>query len=194
MTGTEEGSIELHHEPDRVGEFPCRGQGASRRRSVHEHAPAADRHQLSVMAGANFVGMHVDRDLAVVQSVVVGKIPADIVEAESRIRRAQLDADVSALDELISDELLFTGPTGEVGTKSADLEAHASGAVRFREHQPEELRARPVNDDVVVTAMRARLVVKVGGATVSGIYRYTRVWARENGKWRVVGGHVSEVR
>ena len=143
---------------------------------------------------ANFVAMHADSDLVAVQSVAVGKIPSDIVEAESRIRRAQLDADVSALDELISDELLFTGPTGEVGTKSADLEAHASGAVRFREHHPEELRARQVSDDVVVTAMRARLIVEVGGTTVRGSYRYTRIWARENGKWRVVGGHVSEVR
>jgi hypothetical protein len=138
--------------------------------------------------------MHADSDLVAVQSVAVGKIPSDIVEAESRIRRAQLDADVSALDELISDELLFTGPTGEVGTKSADLEAHASAAVRFREHHPEELRARQVSDDVVVTAMRARLIVEVGGTTVRGSYRYTRIWARENGKWRVVGGHVSEVR
>jgi hypothetical protein len=29
---------------------------------------------------------------------------------------------------------------------------------------------------------------------VRGTYRYTRVWAREEGSaWKVVGGHVSEV-
>jgi ketosteroid isomerase-like protein len=50
-----------------------------------------------------------------------------------------------------------------------------------------------VGPDVAVTALRARLAVEVGGKLVRGSYRYTRVWAREGGRWRVVGGHVSEV-
>ena len=28
---------------------------------------------------------------------------------------------------------------------------------------------------------------------VRGTFRYTRVWAREQGTWRVAGGHVSAV-
>jgi ketosteroid isomerase-like protein len=47
---------------------------------------------------------------------------------------------------------------------------------------------------VALTALRARLEVEVAGTLVRGTYRYTRVWAREaDGRWRVVGGHVSEV-
>ena len=47
---------------------------------------------------------------------------------------------------------------------------------------------------MAVVALRATLAVEVGGTIVEGIYRYTRVWAREgDGAWRVVGGHVSEV-
>ena len=135
-----------------------------------------------------------DTDLDAMQSVVVGPIDPAIVAAEARLRRAQLAADVAALDALIADELLFTGPGGALGTKAEDLAAHGSGAVRFREHLPEELRARAVGPAAVVTALRARLAVEVGGRVVRGTYRYTRVWAREGGgPWRVVGGHVSEV-
>jgi ketosteroid isomerase-like protein len=66
--------------------------------------------------------------------------------------------------------------------------------VRFRAHQPEELRVRRVGEDVAVSALRARLAVEVGGTLLEGTYRYTRVWARErDGVWRVVGGHVAEV-
>jgi ketosteroid isomerase-like protein len=116
------------------------------------------------------------------------------VAAEARLRAAQLAADVAALDELIAEVLLFTGPDGRLGTKAEDLAAHRSGAVRFRAHQPEELRVRRVGADVAVSALRARLAVEVGGRVVHGTYRYTRVWAREDGRpWRVVGGHVSEV-
>jgi len=128
-------------------------------------------------------------------AVLVGEPDAEIVELEAQLRAAQLAADVSALDALIADELLFTGPDGSVGTKEQDLAAHRSGAVRFREHEPEELRVRRVGADVAVTALRARLVVAVGGELAQGTYRYTRVWTRlRTGEWRVVGGHVSEIR
>ena len=119
---------------------------------------------------------------------------SEIIALEARIRLAQLNADVAELDALISDNLLFTGPDGQLGTKAQDLEAHRSGVVRFRAHEPEELRVRRVGADVAVAALRARLVVDVAGTVAEGTYRYTRVWAREDGRgWRVVGGHVSEV-
>jgi ketosteroid isomerase-like protein len=105
----------------------------------------------------------------------------------------ELSGDVVALDRRIAEELLFTGPAGKLATKSEDLDAHASGAVRFRAHEPEELRVRRVGADVAVTALRVRLAVEVAGTLVRGTYRYTRVWAREGNAWRVVGGHVSEV-
>ena len=117
----------------------------------------------------------------------------DIVKCEADIRAAQLAADTAALDALISDELLFTGPDGELGSKAQDLELHASGVVRFRGHEPQELRVRFVGEHVAVAALMTRLAVEVAGALHQGTYRYTRVWAREDGvSWRVVGGHVSE--
>lgn len=134
-------------------------------------------------------------DLAVVQAALAGPPDAELVALEARLRRAQLDADVQALDRLIAESLLFTGPDGSLGTKAQDLEAHRTGAVRFRRHEPEELRVRRVGPDVAVAALRARLEVEVAGASVAGTFRYTRVWARERGgAWQVVGGHVSAVR
>ena len=128
------------------------------------------------------------------EAVLVGPPDTEIVALESRLRSAQLSADVTALDALIADELLFTGPDGQLGTKRQDLEAHGSGVVRFRSHEPEELRVRRVGPNVAVVALRTRLEVEVAGTVVRGIYRYTRVWAREDdGSWRVAGGHVSEV-
>jgi len=87
------------------------------------------------------------------QSVVVGAADPEIVALEAELRRAQLDADVATLDRLIADELLFTGPDGRLGTKAEDLAAHGSGVVRFREHEPEELRVLAVGDTVRVVAL-----------------------------------------
>ena len=119
---------------------------------------------------------------------------AEIVDLESRLRTVQLAADVASLDALIAEDLLFVGPDGQLATKSQDLAAHASGAVRFREHEPEELHVRRVGPDVAATMLRTRLGVEVAGVLQRGTYCYTRVWAREGGApWRVVAGHVSPV-
>jgi len=135
-----------------------------------------------------------DSDVTEVQAVLVGPADPEIVACEAEIRAAQLAADVAALDRLISDELLFTGPDGQLGTKAQDLAAHGSGMVRFLAHEPEELRIRRIGADVAIAALRTRLTVEVAGTAQRGTYRYTRVWAREDGgSWRVAGGHVSAV-
>ena len=131
---------------------------------------------------------------AVMDGVLVGNPDPEIVGLEERLRSAQLSADADALDQLISDDLLFTGPDGNLATKSVDIGAHESGLVRFRKHEPEEMRIRRVGTDVAIVALRTRLEVEVSGNVVSGTYRYTRVWAREGDRlWRVVGGQVSEI-
>ena len=118
---------------------------------------------------------------------------AEIAKLEAQLRQAQLGADVDVLDALIAGDLLFTGPDGQLATKAQDIEAHRSGIVRFRGHEPEELRVRRVSSDVAIAALRARLVVEVAGATHRGTFRYTRVWMRVDGSWHIAGGHVSQV-
>ncbi|MGI8400906.1 MAG: nuclear transport factor 2 family protein [Gemmatimonadaceae bacterium] len=132
-------------------------------------------------------------DATTIESVLSGAADPEIAALEGQLRAAQLNADVVALDRLIADDLLFTGPDGQLGTKAQDLDAHASGVVRFRAHEPEELRVRRVGANVAIAVLRARLSVEVAGTVMRGTYRYTGVWARENGPWRVVAGHVSEV-
>jgi ketosteroid isomerase-like protein len=135
-----------------------------------------------------------DVDISSLEHVLVGDADPEIVALEARIRNAQLNADLTALENLIADDLLFTGPNGQLGTKAQDIEAYQSGAVQFMEHIPEELRIRRVGIDLAITSLRAQLAVNVAGNLSRGTYRYTRIWAREGGKaWRVVGGHVSLV-
>jgi ketosteroid isomerase-like protein len=140
---------------------------------------------------------HIDLPIHELQSVLIGPADPDIVMLEARLRAAQLCADVSALNTLIAENLLFTGPDGQLASKADDLAMHRSGAVRIRAHDPEELRIRRVGADVAVVALRARLTVEANGALVmQGPVRYTRVWAREDGgdgAWCVVAGHVSAI-
>jgi hypothetical protein len=133
-------------------------------------------------------------DLTLMEAALVGAADPEIVELESRLRRAQLDADVATLDALIDGDLLFVGPDGELSTKAQDLEAHRSGAVRFRRHVPEALHVRRVREHIAGTVLRARLTVEVAGVEHHGTFSYFRAWLRDaGGVWRVIGGQVSRL-
>ena len=128
------------------------------------------------------------------RKVLVGTPDPEIVKCEERLREAQLNADVGELDRLIGDDLLFAGPDGRLATKAQDLDAHRSGVVRFVNHEPRALHTRRIREDVALASLEADLVVKVGGEEHRGRFRYTRVWARDAERWRVVGGQVSEIK
>src|SRR5579872_4424622 len=63
-------------------------------------------------------------DISIVNSKTPHRNQTDVVirALEERLWAAQLAADVATLDELIADDLLFAGPTGELATKAEDLE------------------------------------------------------------------------
>src|SRR5256885_12341978 len=94
------------------------------------------------------------------EAITVGAVDREIAAVEARLREAQLHSDIAALDNLISDDLLFTGPDGHLATKAQDLASHDSGSVRFLAHDPEELRVRRVGSDVAVSVLRAQLTVE----------------------------------
>src|SRR5512140_3789246 len=112
-----------------------------------------------------------DLDTSALQQVLVGDADDEIVLLEARIRSAQLNADIATLDELISDNLLFTGPDGQLGTKAQDIDSYRPGTVMSLEHVPEELRIRRVGGKVAISSLRAQLTVDVAGTISRGVYR-----------------------
>jgi hypothetical protein len=119
-------------------------------------------------------------------------LEASIRAAEERLWKAQLSADIEALDDLIADDLLFTGLTGSLETKSADLEQHRSGALKITKLEPVEFRVRPIPGGAI-TSVKMDAAAVVAGKVTSATLRYTRVWISENGRWQIAGGHLSIV-
>jgi ketosteroid isomerase-like protein len=116
-----------------------------------------------------------------------------LIASERAIRAAQLAGDVDALDQLIDDELVFTGPDGNVHSKQDDLAAHRAGVVRITRLDPSEEHIQELGD-VAVVSVRMDMAGTVNGAAFAGPFRYTRVWVRRSDSWRIVAGHVSPVQ
>jgi ketosteroid isomerase-like protein len=111
---------------------------------------------------------------------------------EETLRQAMLTSDVSALDELIADDLVWTMHTGLVVNKQYDLEAHRSGIFRFTQVEISDRQIHQYGNCVVVT-LKAELAGTHSSQAFSEIYRMTRVWLQRQSRWQIIAGHVSQV-
>src|SRR5215471_3994487 len=114
-------------------------------------------------------------------------LESTIRATEERLWRAQLSGDVDALDDLIADDLLFTGLTGSLETKAADLQQHRSGALKITKLEPLEFRVRVVPGGAI-TSVKMDAAAVIAGKLTSAILRYTGVWISEGGRWQIAGG------
>ena len=112
--------------------------------------------------------------------------------AEAELRRAQRTSDVAALERLVDDALVFTGPDGAVFGKQDDLDAHRQGWVRITRLEPSEERVQRFGP-VAVVSVRMDMAGTFRGQPFAGPHRYTRVWCLRPGGWRIIAGHVSAV-
>jgi hypothetical protein len=115
-----------------------------------------------------------------------------LTASESALRQAQLASDVSVLERLLDDGLVFTGPDGAVYGKQDDLHAHRSGSIRITRLEPSEERIQRFGN-IAVVSVRMEMSGSFQGASFAGPFRYTRVWHAQPDGWRIVAGHVSAV-
>jgi hypothetical protein len=115
-----------------------------------------------------------------------------ILACEEELRQAQLSGDVTALDRLLDDELVFTALDGSVVGKADDLALHRSGKLRINRMDPGERHHLRLGT-VVVVSVRMEAAAVIEGVEMTGPLRYTRVWHEVAGGWRVVAGHMSAV-
>ena len=93
--------------------------------------------------------------------------------------------DVSRVDDLTSDDFTLITPRGFLFNKREMLRGLADGAFSYEYRQIYDLKIRVYGDAAVVTG-RSVHTVQEKGRDCSDANRYTRVYVREQGRWRVV--------
>ncbi len=119
-------------------------------------------------------------------------LESDIAALEEQLRVAMLHSNLSVLDALIADGLLFVAPDGSIVGKAADLELHRSGAQRLSQLDFTDLLVR-AHGEVAVTTVAAVVSGTFNAQPFSGGFRYLRTWARTRAGWQVVAGSASSM-
>lgn len=110
---------------------------------------------------------------------------AQISQLERRRFEAQVKKDVSTLNEVLADQLLYTHSNGKVDTKASFIAAIESGASSYKDVVIEEETIKLTGNTAVVSGV-VRLQSISNGAWVPLHLRYTDVYAKQKGKWRMV--------
>ena len=115
------------------------------------------------------------------------KILKEIEEQENRLLSAIIKSDVSALNELIHDDLLFNLPDGQTATKTMDLDAYRAGKMKVTEISASDRKINII-DSAAVVAVTINLKGEFTDISIDGKYRYLRVWKFNHNKWQIIGG------
>ena len=121
------------------------------------------------------------------------KLTADeILEQENRLYSAIKAGDVTELDRLLHDDLLFVLPGGTTITKEIDLDTYRSGVLKVQELRP-EMEKLNIIDDMAVVTLTILLKGKFKDEPFAASYRYIRFLKRFDGEIKVVGGSGSAI-
>ena len=104
--------------------------------------------------------------------------------------QAQIHADATALDRIYAADFVGVGPSGRVRTKPQVISDFTSGDLKFQSITTDDVQVR-VYGDTVVEMGRSTMIGQDKGQTVPRDTRFTRVWVKQQGRWRLVANHYS---
>ncbi|SRR5947207_2317511 len=104
--------------------------------------------------------------------------------------QAQIGADAVALDRIYAEDFIGVGPSGTVRTKTQVISDFTSGALKFQSIATEKVQVRVYENTAVETGL-STMVGQDKGKAVPRDTRFTRVWVKQRGHWRLVANHYS---
>jgi ketosteroid isomerase-like protein len=106
--------------------------------------------------------------------------------------QAQIGADAVALDRIYANDFIGIGPSGRVRTKPQVISDFTSGDLKFQSITTDDVRVRVYGNTAVETG-RSIMSGQDKRKTVPRDNRFTRVWVKQQGRWRLVANHYSSL-
>ncbi len=120
-------------------------------------------------------------------------IEIQIQKCEERLKEAMLQSDVSALDNLLSDDLIFTNHFGHTMTKKDDLEVHQAKLVDINEMTLSDRQIK-IFEKIAIVTVKAHIIGRFKDEESDNNFRFTRVWHQTStDTWKLTAGHSSIV-
>ena len=113
----------------------------------------------------------------------------EVERLERELFEAYQRRDVAGLKRILDDDYIFIAPNGQVRTKET---VRNFSWPQYERLDVDNIHVRLYGETAVLTAQ----VTILGQSPldgITGIYRNTRVYVRQRGRWRAVSGHSTKV-
>jgi uncharacterized protein (TIGR02246 family) len=112
---------------------------------------------------------------------------------EEKWNAANLNGDAAALEAIFADTFVMTDGEGKVRPKAEVIRELKSGNVKYQAAKSDELQIYIYGDAAVVTG-RWRGKFTARGKTTEVVERFTDTFVKQNGAWRCVASHGSNIK
>ena len=108
-----------------------------------------------------------------------------VIDLDKKRMTAMAQKDLATLNDLISNDLVYTHSSARLDTKQSLIGNMQSGSTVYNAVEPSDVKAQDLGSAVVLTGV-ARIRVTSGGKPNAFAVRFTDVYANKGGKWQMV--------
>ena len=113
-----------------------------------------------------------------------------VLDVHKKRVKALIDGDLETLDQIVSDDLIFTTPHGTIMTKSMVFESVRNGKMNVTRMDVYDLVVREYGNTAILTYL-TNTTYADNDVLVNGSVRSTTVYLRRNGIWKLVAAQQS---
>ena len=116
----------------------------------------------------------------------------EVLQFERDACKAFLDADVAALERMLTPEFTLTLSNGEVSTRADEITELRSAKVHYSVFENYDMLARLYGDTAVVLG-KTRVKGTSEGKSFDRVVQFTDTLIKRDGRWQLAAGHVSRI-
>jgi len=117
----------------------------------------------------------------------------EVLQFERDACKAFLDANVSALERVLTPDFTLTLSSGEVSTRADEINELQSKKVHYDVFENYDMLARLYGNDAAVVLGKTRVKGTADGKPFDRIVQFTDTLIKRDGRWQLAAGHVSRI-
>ena len=117
----------------------------------------------------------------------------EVLQFERDACKAFLDADVAALERVLTPDFTLTLSSGEVSTRADEINELQSKKVHYDVFENYDMLARLYGNDTAVVLGKTHVKGTSEGKPFDRIVQFTDTLIRRDSRWQLAAGHVSRI-
>jgi ketosteroid isomerase-like protein len=117
----------------------------------------------------------------------------EVLQFERDACKAFLEADLAALERVLTADFTLTLSNGDVETRADQINQLHSGKVHYDVFENYDMLARLYGNDTAVVLGKTHVKGTADGKPFDRIVQFTDTLIKRDGRWQLAAGHVSRI-